>query len=406
MRILLLTETIPFPLDSGGRIKTYHTLRALSSRHEVHCHAFIRHEDQRRYAADLTPHCAALTLHLMPATGSREVRALARSLVTGMPFTVARHFDRAALKLLRAQNQAVHFDAAYYDHLSMLAYRPHLRLPAIHDAHNLEFRLVQRYAQAAGTGPRRWFSEREWRVLRRYEQRAYADCNVVLAVSEVDARGIRALAGPDPPVRVLPIAVDAAGTVPVDTLTRDPSLLLIGGLHWPPNADAARHFVEETWPLVRRDTPEATLTVVGRDDAGVARLLRRTPGVRVTGYVADVAPFFARARAVVVPLRSGGGMRAKILETLARGVPVVSTTLGFEGIDAVPGVHLLAADSPAEFARHVQRLFRDDSLAVGLAHEGRRLVLERYDAAVVGGQLLDVLDDMTALRPGRDGGRS
>lgn len=405
MRILLLTETIPFPLDTGGRIKTYYTLRSLSSRHEVHCHTFIRHEDQTRYAAALEPHCASLTLHRIPATRSREVRALARSLATGMPFTVARHFDRAALEQLLAHNRALRFDAAYYDHLSMLAYRPHLGLPAIYDAHNLEFRLVQRYAEAAGVGPLRWFSEREWRVLRRYEQQVCKGCALVFAVSEVDARGIRALTDPDPPVRVLPIAVDAAGTVPVDTLTREPALLLIGGLHWPPNADAARHFVEEIWPLIRRDTREATLTVVGRDDAAVARLLRRTPGVRVTGYVEDVTPFFARARAVVVPLRSGGGMRAKILETLARGVPIVSTTLGFEGIDAVPGVHLLAADAPAEFVHQIGRVFHDDALALGLAREGRRLALERYDAAVVGRQLLDVLDSVGTLRRCQNGER-
>ena len=155
------------------------------------------------------------------------------------------------------------------------------------------------------------------------------------------------------------------------------------------------------WPLVRRDTPGATLTIVGRDDAPVARVLRHTPGVHLTGYVDDVSPYYERARALVVPLRSGGGMRVKILETLARGLPVISTRIGYEGIDAVPGVHLLAADTPADFAAEVQRAFRDDALLSELARAGRALVLERYDTEVVGAELRQALSGFHV-----DGGRS
>ena len=116
-------------------------------------------------------------------------------------------------------------------------------------------------------------------------------------------------------------------------------------------------------------------------------MLRETPGVRLAGYVDDVSPYFERARALVVPLRSGGGMRVKILETLARGLPVVSTSIGHEGIDAVPGVHLLAADTPAAFAAEVRRAFQDDALVARLARAGRELALDRYDTAVVGAEL-------------------
>ena len=401
MRILLLTETIPYPLDSGGRIKTYHTLHALAGAHEVHCHAFIRDDAQRRHALELERLCASVTLHLRPRGLPREARALAQSLVAGVPLTIARHFDRGVLEMLKASCRGQTFDAAYYDHLSMLEYAKRLRLPVIHDAHNVEFQLIQRFAKTLGRSPKRLLAEREWRLVRAYERAHYAACDLIFAVSTHDATMIRTLAGPGVGVRVLPISVDARRISPLGPRPASPSLLYVGGLHWPPNADAVRFFVEEIWPLVLHDTPSATLTVVGRDDVPVAAVLRQAPVVRLTGYVDDVTPYFEEARALVVPLRSGGGMRVKILETLARGLPVVSTTTGFEGIEAVSGEHLLAADSPKDFARQVQRVFSDDALVSALAAAGRELALERYDVGVVGATLRRTLDQFAVARNSR-----
>jgi glycosyltransferase involved in cell wall biosynthesis len=396
MRLLFITETIPFPLDSGGRIKTYHTLCSLARGHEVHCHAFIRDPEQRRHTPELERVCASLTLHLRPRSWAREAGALGRSLANGVPLTVARHVDRGVLGSLQRACREQLFDAVYCDHLSMLEYARHLPLPAIHDAHNVEFELIRRYASTLGSSPARLLAGREWRLVKAYERQRYAACHLVLAVSERDARGIRELAGPTVDVRVLPISVDAQGTATLGARPPRPALLYVGGLHWPPNADAVRYFIDEIWPLILRDTPGATLTVVGRDDAPVASALRQTAGVHLAGYVDDVSPYFEQARALVVPLRAGGGMRVKILETLARGLPVVSTSIGYEGIDAVPGVHLLAADSPSDFARETLRVFRDDALVAALARAGRELALRRYDREVVGADLRRVIAEFGA----------
>ena len=266
----------------------------------------------------------------------------------------------------------------------------------MHDAHNVEHELVRRFAATLGRSPARLLAGREWRLVRAYERDRYAACDLIFAVSENDAHIIRELAGPGADVRVLPISVDAAGTAPLGPRPASPDLLFVGGLHWPPNADAVGHFVDDIWPLVLRDTPAATLTVVGRDDAPAAARLRRTPGVHLTGYVDDVAPYFARARALVVPLRSGGGMRVKILETFARGLPVISTTVGYEGIEAVPDTHLLAADTPADFARAVRLALADDALLVSLADKARQLVLSRYDREVVGADLRRMMGEFGA----------
>ena len=129
MRILFLTETIPFPLDSGGRIKSYHTLQSLAGAHEVHCHAFIRDESQRRHAPELARVCASVTLHARPRSAAGEARAFAHSLASGLPLTVTRHFDRAVLADLQRACRDRRFDAGYFDHLSMLEYARRLPHP-------------------------------------------------------------------------------------------------------------------------------------------------------------------------------------------------------------------------------------------------------------------------------------
>lgn len=399
MRLLFLTETVPFPLDAGGRIKTYHTLRILSREHEVHCHAFIRDEGQRRYERDLSSSCHRLTLHLKPRSRVGEVCSLLIGYGTGTPFLVRRHFDRAVFAELKSQIEQHRFDAIYCDHLSMLEYGRRLGLPIIHDAHNVEFEIIRRHAATLRFSAMRGFAALEWRMLRRYERAQYRRCALIYSVSDIDAQAIRRLSGDRNTVAVVPISVDAEGVAPASPIDAGHELLFVGGLHWPPNADAVGHFIDEILPIVRSRLPNTRLTVVGRTDARVQHRLRTLGGVTFAGHVADIEPFFRRSRAMVVPLRSGSGMRVKILDALARGMPTVTTSVGCEGIDATAGDHLLVADTPATFAAAVVRVLTDDELAMRLSRNSRELVQDKYDESVVGRQTLAALNRLWRLSP-------
>jgi glycosyltransferase involved in cell wall biosynthesis len=264
-------------------------------------------------------------------------------------------------------------------------------LPVLHDAHNLEYQIVRRYASTSALGPRRLAAEIEWRRVRRYEAAAYARCDHIYAVSEVDAREIRAMAGPRPRIDVIPIAVDALGQPELRPWQRGPEVLFVGALDWPPNRDAVEYLVAEIWPLVLQRLPAARLTVVGRGALGVA-----APNVTCTGWVEDVAPYFQAARVLAVPIRSGSGLRVKILESLARGLPVVATAIGMEGIAARDGAHLVVADAPDAFADALVRVLEDPRLAETLSREGRQLAVSRYDRSVVARQLLATLEGQSA----------
>jgi glycosyltransferase involved in cell wall biosynthesis len=384
-----LTETIPFPLDTGGRIKTYNTLRLLSRRHEVHLHALVRERDHLRYERELAPYCSRLTLHHIPRSWRREASSLAWSQVTHQPFVVRRHFQRHVMASVRAACERHTFDAVYCDHLSMLEYGRRLHLPIVFDAHNVEFAIIRRHASTLGWSPLRAFAELEWRRVRDYERRWYPSCRLIYSVSEVDARAIRTLSGASPQIAVVPISVDVAATPVVKRLTSDPQILFVGGLHWPPNADAVVFFIKEVLPLIRRVVPNARLTVVGRSPEQTSRRLGPHEGVRFVGRVDDLGPYFESSRVMVVPIRSGSGMRVKILDGLARGLPVVTTSIGCEGIEVRDGTDVLVADTIEDFSHQVVRVLQSDDLAHALARSSFRVVRQQYDLSAIA----DTLDN-------------
>lgn len=153
----------------------------------------------------------------------------------------------------------------------------------------------------------------------------------------------------------------------------------MGTLHYEPNRDALHHFTTEIFPLVRAAVPDVEFEIVGGGDQPDIAALGRLPGVTFTGFVDDVRDVFGRASALVVPLRSGGGTRLKILESMAAGVPVVSTTIGAEGLDLIDGEHLVIADHPTDFATGAISLLQDRAFAHRIAEQGRRRVQESYD---------------------------
>jgi glycosyltransferase involved in cell wall biosynthesis len=156
-------------------------------------------------------------------------------------------------------------------------------------------------------------------------------------------------------------------------------MLSMATMYWPPNIDGVLGFAREVLPLIRHDEPDAPFYIVGARPPDEVRALMIDATIEVTGYVDDPMPYLESSALMVVPLRAGGGMRVKILEALARGIPVVSTTIGAEGIDVTPGEHLLIADEPADFAAAVVRLLRDRVFADQLAANGHRHAIGRYD---------------------------
>lgn len=205
----------------------------------------------------------------------------------------------------------------------------------------------------------------------------------VVAVSDLDARRLEELAGISGVVTI-PNGVDTAYFADTGAPRRANSLVYVGGLTWSPNHDAIRYFCKEILPRLAAEVPEVSLTVIGKvPNGGDFREIIDNPRVRMSGLVDDVRPLIAEAAAYVVPLRIGGGTRLKILEALSMAKPLVSTSVGCEGLDVIHGEHLLIADTPEAFAQQVLRVLREPDLARRLGLAGRERVEQRYDWDVV-----------------------
>lgn len=379
MKILLLTQVVPYPPDSGPKIKTYHVLRWLAREHEVTLVSFVRSAAEQAAADELRALCRAV--HTVPLRRSRayDAAALVRGLADRRPVTLLRDESRAMRDLLRRLTARESFDLVHADQLNMVQFGLALDgLPAVIDLHNAVWTIVARLARSA-RGLRRWALLLECARLRRYEGWACRQAAAVVAVSETDRAALQAVAGPLP-IDVVPIAIDVREQPLVRRDADARAALSVATMFWPPNVDGVCWFGREIYPRVRAARPDVPFYVVGaRPARAVRELAARQPGMIVTGYVPDLQPYHQQTAAFVVPLRSGSGMRVKILEAFARGLPTVSTTIGYEGIAARPGEHLLAADEPRAFAEAVLALAQQPRLGTRLAAAARELAETHYD---------------------------
>ena len=385
MRVLLLTQVLPYPPDSGPKVKTWNVLKCLARTHQVTLVSFVR-GDQSGAVAQLRSVCQDVHTVPMRRGWAQDATALGRSLMGAGPWVILRD-DRAGMRrLVDRVAGSQPFDLVHADQLNMAQYALLVQgARRLLDAHNALWLLYSRLSSTTRNPATRWLFGRDARLLQRYEGEMCWRFDSVLTVSEADRDALRLAAEgvgqgiSEVSPQVIPIAVDAEELRFRRRNSSADHILHIGTMFWPPNVDGIRWFVNAVLPLVRRERPEVVFDVLGaRPPAELLAWNTNGHRVNVAGYVDDPAPFLADAGVFVVPLLAGGGMRVKILTAMAQGLPVVSTTVGCEGIDVVHGQHLLVADTPQQFAAATLRILTEPELAGELGLNGRKLVEDRY----------------------------
>lgn len=377
---------MPWPLDTGGHIRSYHLLAALArSGCEVTLMTPVADAAARAHDRLLAAGIAVQPIAVGPRTWPTEAVKAAGALLAREPYVFyRRHRWRRVQAALDRAMAAGGVDVLYLDHLDSAAYVTRPGTVTTLDMHNVYSTLLSRSADDAGALLKRRALRVEAGRLRRVEARAVSAADLTFAVSDDDAAvfaglGARRVVIVPNGVDTAPLAALPAGRGP----TPAPVLLFVGALSWAPNEAACRCLVREVLPAVRARVPLAEAHLVGRSPSEAIRSLADQPGVKLFADVPDVAPHLAAASVLVVPLTVGGGTRLKILEAFAAGLPVVSTAVGAEGIAGEHGRHLLIAE-PGEMASAVTRLLDDPALATELAAEARRLARSTYDWAIVG----------------------
>ncbi len=381
--VLLLTQVLPYPLDSGPKVKTYNVLKYLAQRHRVTLVSYVRETDTQEAIRHLRGWCKAVYTAPMKRSYARSLWYLAISELTHLPWVMVRDNRPAMRALVDRLACEQRFDVVHADQLSMAQFA--LRVKGAHrvlDRHNALWLLYRRLAEVLAPGPRKWIYGRDWRLLQRYEGEMCRRFDTVLAVSEEDKRALIEVGARDDIV-VIPIAIDTDEVHPIEPTPTGPNVLHIGSMAWPPNVEGVLWFLHEVYPQVKASVPEVRCTLIGASPPReIIHIGQTDPSVTVTGYVEDPEPYLRQSSLMVVPLHAGSGMRVKILNGLAEGIPMVSTRVGCEGIALTDGEDILIADEPAAFADRVVRLLTTPGLRKQLAARGRKLAETRYDYRV------------------------
>ena len=374
------------PTRDGAAIRNYHLIRALGERFRVRAFA-LRAPHLSDRDAEYPP---GIDVEEFAQSGrlARRAAAAAVSLLNGDAYSPRLYRSGALAGRLRdaLSSERPAWIVAHTYHVAPLALGHGTRSWV--DFHNLDSQIWARVGETASSFPVRAFARLQAPRVRAFEAGLVTRTAGVSCVSPLDAVKLTELGGGPAPL-VVPNGVDLSRYEPRFDGAATGSLLFVGDLSWPPNAEALRWFAREVWPLVRESAPRARVRVLGRD--APADLARAVPEWEFLGEGGDTRPEWARADAAIVPLRAGGGTRLKVLEAAACGVPVLSTRVGAEGLDLEPEKEILLRDDPRGFADAAVRLVESASLRSSLSKAAREKVERRYDWSRIGASFAEEL---------------
>jgi len=386
LRLLQLAPRVPWPLDTGAKLRNYHLARALAESMSVTLTAFGEDPANDRLN-EAYERIVTVTRSEKYSVGKMLRGAIGRTPLPLLNYTTPAM--TSALERLLAENE---FDLIQVESIHLMNYLPALRTarnhpPIVCDWHNVESDLMRQYAGHESNFARRTYARRTARLMSEAEERALTIFDAHIAVSEVDAKRLRSI-NSDAKIFVIENGVDAAFYAGEHSDTKN-RIVFVGSMDYHANIEGAASFVRDVWPMIHQRQPALRFTIVGRNPPAVITELGSTAGVEVTGSVADVRPYYLEALAAVVPLNVGGGSRLKVLEAMAAGVPVVSTTLGAEGLDVNDGENILLVESVTKIAAAIFKLIDDPDLSTRLIAGGGQLVRRRYDWSMLGAKLRD-----------------
>lgn len=402
--MLFLSQTLPFPPHGGVEARTFNVLRLLARTFDITALCFFRKggavQGRVEESVQSLREFADVEAFPIPQEWSR-LRLLAdhaRSVGTGRVYTVAAYDSAAFRRRLRELLTERTFDLVHFDSMDLSGYLPDVRhIPVVCVHHNVESMLLMRRASVLDSPFARLYVRYQAHLMEREERRIAPTVALNIAVSKADAAAFSQLA-PTARFEVVPNGVDIDSFRP---FAGGPTqgIVFLGGSSWFPNLDGMQWFCEAVLPLLRQRFPDLRVTWVGKMQDAQRQHFREKFGVDATGYVPDVTPHVHSASCFVVPLRFGGGTRLKILDAWGLGMPVVSTSVGCEGLDTVDGRNILVRDGASSFAAGVTEVLLDSSLQERLRSGGRRTAEQVYSWDVIGDHMLSCYSSIISAEP-------
>ncbi len=412
LRILFHNCRLLHPLHGGDRIRTYNMLRELRKQHHITYLTLRTPADDPDAIEKASEYCHEVIAIDHPVKNQRSLRfyleVLGNTFFGKYPFLGQKYLSTETTRRIREFAAGGKHDLLICDYLApmvnLLGLGERPRIPTMLFQHNVESVIFERHAQTARNPLKATLYRQQWRMLRAFERQSAEFVDAQVTVSDTDTQTFREELGMRNVMGAVPTGVDCEYFQPPSTAPSKPVLAFLGSMDWDANQEAVFWFIETVLPEIWKKVPDAEFVIIGRNPpARLTTLTAGEPRIRATGTVPDVRPEMQRASAMVLPLRVGGGTRIKIYEAMAMGVPVVSTTIGAEGLDVTDGKNILLADNAKGFAAAAVDLLTQPDRARQIAETARHHVAANYSWTRVAGIFSEFCQQTVEKAAGRLG---
>ena len=375
----MLSRIFPMPLDSGDKIRVYHVLRELSKRHEIDLLVLVRQDVELEYLGELKQICREV--YPFKLKFSKKISA-AKSTFSKYPWDAVAFYNKELKHKVNDLLSSEDFDIIWIHFLSMainIDFNLVREGVVILDQHNADELFWRKIFQDSNNFGIRLFARQNLNKLRKFQMEIIDSFNAILCVSDEDAKFMKEQVPAHIKILTVPNGVDLDYFQPSNANNKERNITMFcGSMDTLMNVEAVLQFANEIFPLVREKIPDSEFWVVGRNPVKQVRDLVKQEHIKVTGSVEDIRPYYDKAKVFVAPFKLGGGTKLKILEAMAMKVPIVSTSVGCQGIDVINGVHLIIEDDMKRFAEAIRSLLLDEDRRNKVAINGRKLVEEKY----------------------------
>lgn len=394
MRIFMLTPYLPYPLVSGGQVRTYNLLKHISREHDVTLFALIKNDDERQHIPELQKYCRNIQVFKRTSKPWHPRNILFAGL-SPYPFVVTRNMVVSLKGAIRDELNHNHYDLIHVETFYMMPNIPPTKVPTILVEQTIEYLGYESFARSITRRLPfvRPLLQIDIEKIKYWEKRYWKSCDQLVTVSQDDKEFIESVQPESRRIDVVSNGVDVDFFVDVHKRPDGKTILFVGTFNWLPNVEAVEFLVEHVWPSIRAQIPDAKLRIVGTAPTPKIRsYASKDDHIVVTGRVPDIRAEYARANALLAPVFSGKGTRYKVLEAMATQTPVVGTSIALEGINAEANTHFLVADTAVEMADKTVELLRDPALQRRLGRAGKAFVNENFSWNHIAQDLLEVYE--------------
>ncbi len=372
----MITPYLPYPLTSGGQIRSYNLIKNLSKKHKIILFSFIRSDEERKYIKHLKEFCADVKVFMKRPPWS--LTSLFLSVVTVYPLVVCLYLKNSLKKEIEDEIKKNEIDLIHAETFYVMPNIGKVHIPIILVEQTIEFLVYKHFTETIKIAPLRWLMNFDVMKIKFWERRFWQKATRVVAMSDADRQAMQTLM-PKLAVNLVPNGVDNEFFLLKDHLPGEKkTILFVGNFKWLQNREAVSMLVNKIWPFVKKGLRNTTLWIVGKyPTSEIAKYVSES--IKVSSDIADIKEVYAHSDVLLAPIYGPGGTRYKILESMASGLPVVTTPTGIEGLGANHGKHALIGTTPEELANQTIKILTDNDLYKSLVRNGRNLVVKQFN---------------------------